>query len=289
VTVADHDIDLDVRLLSGTIGAEIRGLDLRAVSDDAVANIRSVWLARKVVFFPDQNLAPDTHMAFASRFGELTEAHPVLPPMAEHPHIHQIDYAEQRDVMGPAPRDRGLDWHTDVTFMARPPMATILRVVTVPEAGGDTMWSDQVAAFEGLSPTMQTFVSSLTAVHDARSAFSATLEKEGGGHWDGEEITELVPVRHPVVRTHPETGTRSLYVNSMFTSHIAELDPAESAVLLRFLYQHSVRPVYTVRHHWRAGDVAMWDNRSTQHAVVGDFGTQDRVIQRVTLRGDEPR
>lgn len=289
MAITDRDVDLDVRPLSGSIGAEIHGVDLRSLTDDQVVAIRTVWLARRVVFFRDQNLDPDSHMAFAARFGALTEGHPVLPAMAEHPNIHQIDYSEQRDVMGPAPRDRGLDWHTDVTFMARPPMATVLRVVTVPDAGGDTLWSDQVAAFTGLSSPMQTFLSTLSAVHDARDAFAATLEKEGGGHWDGEAITELVPVHHPVVRTHPETGERSLYVNAMFTSHIAELDRAESAALLGYLYQHATRPVYTVRHHWRAGDVAFWDNRSTQHAVVGDFGTKDRVIQRVTLRGDEPR
>jgi taurine dioxygenase len=206
--------------------------------------------------------------------------------MPEHPTIHQIDYSEQRDVMGPAPVDRGLDWHTDVTFMARPPMATILRVVKVPEAGGDTMWSDQVAALAALSPSMREFLGTLSAVHDAGYAFAATLAAEGGGHWDGEEITELAPVVHDVVRTHAETGEQSLYVNPMFTSHIVELTRAESASLLRFLYQHSTQPKFTVRHHWRPGDVAFWDNRSTQHAVVGDFGTSDRVIQRVTLRGD---
>jgi taurine dioxygenase len=289
MTVTDHTVDLDVRPLSASIGAEIRGLDLRDISDSQVAAIRAVWLARRVVFFPDQHLDPDSHQAFARRFGALTEAHPVLPAMVEHPNIHQIDYAQQRDVMGPAPHDRGLGWHTDVTFMARPPMATILRAVTVPTSGGDTMWSDQVAALAGLSPTMQAFLTTLTAVHDARYAFADTLKREGGGHWDGEEITELVPVRHPVVRTHPETNERSLYVNPMFTSHIEGVSRSESAALLAYLYDHATQPRFTVRYHWRAGDVAFWDNRSTQHAVVGDFGSQDRVIQRVTLRGDEPR
>jgi alpha-ketoglutarate-dependent taurine dioxygenase len=289
VTTLGPAVDLDVRPMSGSIGAEIRGVDLRSASDAEIAHIRRVWLDRKVVFFPDQHLDPTTHLAFAARMGTPTEGHPVLPPMDEHPHIHQIDYAQPRKVAGAAPANRGLVWHADVTFMARPSMATILRAVVIPPAGGDTMWADQRAAFEALSPTMREFCGTLTAVHDARYAFSSTLAEIGHGSWDGEEVTELTPVAHPVVCTHPETGARSLFVNPMFTSHIVELAPAESDVLLAYLYRHSTQPEFTVRYHWRAGDVAMWDNRQTQHSVVGDFGEAERVIQRVTLRGEEPR
>lgn len=281
---------IEVLHLSGTIGAEIRGVDLRALSADQVADIRRVWLDRKVVFFPAQHLDPESHLRFAAAFGASTEGHPVIPAMPEHPHIHEIDYAKPAaGRQGPAPVDRSLAWHTDVTFMPNPPLGTILRAVTVPAAGGDTMWSDQQAAYDALSDTMQAFLGTLHAVHDGAAAFNQTLRESGPGSWDGEVVDELRPVEHPVVITHPETGRKGLYVNPMFTSHIAELSRAESAALLGFLYRHATRPEFTVRYHWHAGDVGFWDNRSTMHSVVGDFGAQDRVIQRVTLRGEAPR
>jgi taurine dioxygenase len=284
--------DLLVRPLSGTIGAVIEGVDLRDVSDAEVAAIRQTWLERKVVFFTGQHLDPDTHLAFASRFGELTEGHPVIPGLSGNPNIFQIDYSDNREVYasyGDAARTAGLDWHTDVTFVRRPPMGSILSAVTIPPSGGDTMFSDQAAAFAALSPRMQEFLCTLTAVHDGQQAFQYALDFIGAGTWEGEEVTMLEQVVHPVVRTHPETGEKALFVNPAFTKHIVELDLSESDALLSFLYRHAVRPEFTVRYHWTTGDVGFWDNRSTQHAVVGDYGDQKRVIQRVTLRGDEPR
>jgi taurine dioxygenase len=285
-------VELDVVPLSGTIGAEIRGLDLRDLDEATVAAIRRVWLDRKVVFFPDQHLEPAEHLAFAARFGEPTEGHPVIPGLADHPEIFEIDYTAARELYTTygevSTRSRGIHWHTDVTFVRRPPLGSILRAVVVPPAGGDTLFSDQEAAFASLSPALQGFLSTLTAVHDGRAQFQGLLDRVGEGRWEGSELVSLEPVTHPVVRTHPETGARSLFVNPGFTSHIRELDRAESDALLAFLHQHSVRPEHTVRYHWHTGDVGFWDNRTTQHAVAGDFGDQHRVIQRVTLRGDEP-
>ncbi|MEI7593347.1 MAG: TauD/TfdA family dioxygenase [Actinomycetes bacterium] len=286
-------VGLDVTLLSGTIGAEIRSIDLRTDLDDStVAAIRQIWLDRKVVFFPGQDLDPAQHVAFAKRFGEPTDGHPIIPGIAEQPEVFEIDYTKSAQLGaaygGVAKRSRGLDWHTDVTFMKRPPLGSILRAVEVPDAGGDTMFSDQQAAFDGLSSAMQDFLAGLTAVHDGRTQFKGLLAHVGEGRWDGEPLRDLVPVEHPLVRTHPETGRRGLFVNKGFTSHISQLRRSESDALLRFLYEHSVKSDYTVRYHWRAGDVGFWDNRSTQHSVVGDFGEQHRVIQRVTLRGDIP-
>jgi taurine dioxygenase len=285
-------VDLDVAPLSGTIGAVIRGLDVREIDDATVAAIRRVWLDRKVVFFPGQNLDPAEHLAFASRFGEPTEGHPVIPGLADHPEVFEIDYTAARQLYSTygdvSTRYRGIHWHTDVTFVTRPPLGSILRAVVVPPAGGDTLFSDQQAAFAGLSPRLQEFVSTLTAVHDGQAQFKGALDLVGEGRWEGETFAKLEPVEHPVVRTHPETGAKTLFVNPGFTSHIKELDRAESDALLAFLYDHSVKPEYTVRYHWGEGDVGFWDNRSTQHAVAGDFGDQHRVIQRVTLRGDEP-
>jgi alpha-ketoglutarate-dependent taurine dioxygenase len=293
MTAIDIRADLDVVHLSGTIGAEIRGVDLRHLDDDAVAAIRAVWLERRVVFFRGQHLTADEHLAFARRFGEPTEGHPVIPGIADHPEVFEIDYTANRDLYATygdvSTYERGVSWHTDVTFVRRPPLGSILRAVVVPPNGGDTLFSDQVAAFANLSAPLQELLLGLTAVHDGRAQFKGILELVGEGRWEGDAFTSLEPVEHPVVRTHPETGERSLFVNPGFTARIKELTANESDALLAFLHEHSVKPEHTVRWHWTPGDIGFWDNRSTQHAVVGDFGDQHRVIQRVTLRGDEPR
>ncbi len=291
-TTTTTKIALEVTPLSGNVGAEIRGLDLRELDDETVAEIRRIWLEYKVVFFPGQDLDKDAHLAFASRFGEPTEGHPVIPGVEGYPNIFEIDYTQARELYAlygdVSTRDQGLDWHTDVTFVKRPPLGSILRAVAIPPSGGDTLFSNQQAAYEGLSPTFQAFLETLSAVHDGRQSFKAILDQVGTGRWEGTEISELEPVTHPVVRTHPETGKKVLFVNPGFTSHIVGLERAESDALLSYLYKHSVRPEYTVRYHWAEGTLGFWDNRVTQHAVVGDFGAQHRVIQRVTLRGDEP-
>lgn len=289
----DAAVGLDVTLLSGTIGAEIRGLDLSRPLDAAtVAAVRRVWLDRKVVFFPAQHLDPEQHLAFAAQFGEPTEGHPVIPGIVGRPEVFEIDYTKSRELYAAygdvAERERGVHWHTDVTFVRRPPLGSILRAVVVPRSGGDTLFSDQQAAFEGLSPALQEFLDGLTAVHDGKAQFQGILDAVGEGRWEGAALRSIDPVVHPVVRRHPETGARSLFVNPGFTSHIVEMTRKESDTLLRFLFEHSVQPQYTVRHHWHEGDIGFWDNRTTQHSVVGDFGDQHRVIQRVTLRGDEP-
>jgi taurine dioxygenase len=292
MTLTEPAVDLDVVPLSGTIGAEIRGLDLRDLDDATVAAIRRVWLDRKVVFFPGQDLDPDEHLAFASRFGEPTEGHPVIPGIDGRPEVFEIDYTAARELYATygdiSTRYRGISWHTDVTFVRRPPLGSILRAVVVPPSGGDTLFSDQQAAFDALSPTLQAFLSTLTAVHDGRTQFQGLLDRIGEGRWEGDRLLALDPVEHPVVRTHPETGARTLFVNPGFTSHIKELERSESDALLAYLYEHSVKPEHTVRYHWHQGDIGFWDNRATQHAVAGDFADQHRVIQRVTLRGDEP-
>lgn len=286
--------ELDVTPLSGTIGSVIHGVDIkRELDEETVAALRSVWLERRVVFFPQQFLTPDEHIRFVSYFGELTPAHPVIPGIEGHPEVFEIDYSKSREVYAQygdvSTRRAGLDWHTDVTFVERPPAGSVLNAVVVPPAGGDTLWSDQVAAFSALSDSLQGYLSTLTAVHSGKAAFSGELSKlKDGGEWDGEAYTSLEPVEHPLVRTHPETGEKVLFVNPGFTSHVKELRPDESDALLSFLYAHSVRPEFVVRYHWSSGDVGFWDNRATQHSVVGDYGDQHRVIQRVTIRGDRP-
>jgi len=251
-----------------------------------------VWLARKVVFFPGQHLDPEEHLAFAARFGEPTEGHPVIPGIEGRPEVFEIDYSAAAELYSSygdvATYDRGISWHTDVTFVKRPPLGSILRAVAIPESGGDTMFSDQQAAFAALSPSLQAYLRTLTAVHDGKDQFKGILDLVGEGSWEGERFTALEPTTHPVVRVHPETGLESLFVNPGFTSHIVELSRPESDALLSFLYDHAVHPRYTVRYHWSEGDIGFWDNRTTQHSVIGDFGDQHRVIQRITLRGDAP-
>ena len=280
-------------LMSGTIGALIEGVDVRWLSDDDVDRIKALLFERKVLFFRGQHLSASEHVALAHRFGSPTEGHPVIPGVQGFPNLFEIDYSKERELYAHygdvAQRKQGLDWHTDVTFVERPPMGSLLNAVVIPPYGGDTMWCDQQAAFEQLSPTLRGFLETLHAEHDGSSAFTYALDLVGEGHWDGQPLTELKPAVHPVIRTIPETGAKVLFVNPGFTTRIVELERSESDLLLSFLYRHSVRPEFVVRHHWQQGDVAFWDNRQTQHSVVGDFGTFHRVIQRVTLRGDIPR
>jgi len=294
MTIAEEKVILDVRPLSGTIGAEIRGVDLhQAISDDAVAAIRAALLRYRVIFLPGQHLEPAEHLAFARRFGEVTPAHPVIPGIEGFPEIFEIDYGAPRKLAEAygkvAKAAKGLDWHTDVTFVKRPPLGSILNARVIPQSGGDTMFSDQVAAYEALSEPMKAFLGGLTAMHDGKEAFGQFLNAGKAVEWDGEIYTKLEPSEHPVIRTHPETGEKSIFVNKGFTSYLKGFNRSESEAILSFLYAHSVKPEFTVRYHWNAGDLGFWDNRATQHSVVGDYGMQDRVIQRVTLRGDEPR
>jgi taurine dioxygenase len=301
ITAPDPDLraglaelpDLTVRPLSRHIGAEVGGLDLhRALDDREVAAVRALLHQYKVLFFRGHHLTPDLHLAFAEQFGETTKGHPVIPGLPDNPKVFEIDYsqAEQyRDAFQKSNVDYDARvWHTDVTFVERPPSGSILNAVTIPEAGGDTQWSNQAAAFAALSPSLQDYLRTLTAVHDGSDQFGWILEHTADAAWEGERITSIDPVEHPLVRTHDETGEEILYVNPGFTRGIKELEPAEAQALLGFLHQHSVRPQFTVRWHWSQGDLAFWDNRATQHAVVPDFSGQHRVIQRVTLRGERP-
>ncbi|MDQ1534173.1 MAG: alkyl sulfatase [Actinomycetota bacterium] len=295
MTLTSEAIDLYITPLSASIGAEIRGVDLsQPLSDATVAELRDALLRYKVIFFPEQHLDASQHLALARNFGEPTPAHPVIPGIEGFPEVFEIDYTKTsrlRETYGDVVEHYdGLSWHTDVTFVERPPLGSILNAVVIPPAGGDTLFSDQRAAYDALSEPFRDFLDGLVAVHDGSHVFGALLKEreDGGGDWEGKQYKSLDPVKHPVVRTHPETGRKSLFVNAGFTSHIKGLQKAESDALLQFLYAHSTKPQFTVRYHWHAGDLGFWDNRVTQHSVVGDFEGQHRVIQRVTLRGDKP-
>ncbi len=271
-------VDLDVRPLSPTIGAEIHGIDCAAdLDDDVIAAIRAVWLERLVVFFPDQRLDDDTQIAFAERFGELTESHPVEAQVVERKEIHSIESG----------KDRTDFWHTDITFMNRPAMASMLRSVVVPEAGGDTMWADTRAAYESLAPPLQHLCDELSAFHF--EPYYAQAVAEGHGNvWEGKKLTKLLPATHPVVRVHPETGRKNLFVNPKFTVRITDMPEKQSNGLLRLLYDHMASPHFVVRYHWKPDTLAFWDNRATMHFGIFDYEGERRVMHRVTLRGDRP-
>lgn len=270
--------------LTATIGAEVSGVDLAAdLTPAAVAAIRRALLDRKVLVFRRQRLTPSSHRVFAAAFGELTPAHPVVPGLdADHPEIYVLDSGDG----GKAPV-----WHTDVTFTRTPPLGSVLRAVSLPPTGGDTCWTDLEAAYLALSPRVRDLADRLTAVHDGRKDFEDYLRDRRGGEgnvWEGQRVRSLDPVAHPVVRVHPETGRRSLFVNPGFTTHLQDVSEIESRALLDVFFAAIGRPEHSVRHRWQPGDVVVWDNRSTAHLAVDDYGDQHRVMHRITIRGDQP-
>jgi alpha-ketoglutarate-dependent taurine dioxygenase len=285
-------VHLDVAPLSGTIGAEIRGLDLHHPLDSGtLAAVRRALLDYKVIFFPGAQLNPQEHKQFAASFGEITVAHPVIPGLEDHREVFEIDYTKARAMMGGArseSRDQPESWHTDVTFMETPPLGSILNAVVIPPAGGDTLFADTQAAYEALTEPFRQFLDGLSAYHDGSRSFGKLLETVGRGEWDGEPFTELTPSVHPIVRTHPETGRRNLFVNPGFTTSIKGLSRGESDAILQYLYRHMTTPEYIVRYRWEEGDLGFWDNRTTMHYAINDYGSAHRVIQRVTIRGDKP-
>lgn len=258
------------------VGSEIHGVDLRQELNAAtIAEIRSILLRRKVVFFREQDITREQHLAFARRFGEL-EIHPATPKDQDDPEVLRIAH-------GPDSRGRENNWHSDVTWRAEPSLGSILRALRIPEVGGDTLFANMEAAYNGLSPAMKDWVCTLTAVHDISRVFGKRLKKSP------EELHELYPPQeHPVVRTHPETGARSLYVNTGFTSHIKGLSEKESSWLLAHLYSQATLPEYQCRFVWRRHSIAFWDNRGSQHYAASDYFPAVREMERVTIAGDKP-
>ena len=277
---------VEIEVLTGSIGAVVHGVDLTSANDDAtVAVVRAALLRWRVLFLRDQHVSPTEQVRFARWFGELTPAHPLQGGLDDdHPEVLVLDSRDYKLGIG----DRGEAtsynnrWHTDVTFSARPPLASILAAKEIPERGGDTLWADLVAAYEALSPGFRQLVDPLVAVHDATRTFDRFQAEDGRG-----QVAAMAPVRHPVVRVHPETGERGLFVNPVFTAHIDGLSRLESERLLGLLYDHITAPERVVRWRWRAGDVAIWDNRATSHYAAADYHGP-RVMHRVTVAGDRP-
>lgn len=274
---------LRTRRLNTTFAAEVTGLDLREpLAEARRAELWGLLLEHKVLFFHDQQLDADSQVAFARQFGELTPSHPVMAPVdEEHPEIWQIDSSGEI---------RNDIWHTDVTFVRRPPLGSVLRAISIPEVGGDTNWADLEAAYDSLTPEVRTLVDGLSAVHDGTRSFGPSLAKRRGqgNAWDGSTYAGLTQVEHPVVRVHPETGRKGLFVNTEFTLYIKDVSPYESRGILDILFAHISKPEHIVRHTWAEGDVVIWDNRITAHYANFDYGGFRRLMQRVTWKGDVP-
>ena len=284
-----------VRRLTGTLGAEISGVNLtRELASDHVTAIREALIRYRVVFFREQHLTPTQQVAFARHFGELTPAHPLLGGLDEnHPEVLVLDSLDYKLGVGDV-RNTGDKkttsynnrWHTDVTFSAAPPTASILAAKVIPSFGGDTLWCDLVNAYETLAAPLRHLVDGLVAVHDASGTFSRFRDEDRSGE-NKQKLQNMSPVRHPVVRIHPETGERGLFVNPTFTAYIEGFSPEESRAILGMLYEHCIQPERVVRWSWRVGDLAMWDNRSTSHYAAADY-TEPRLMHRITVRGDRP-
>jgi taurine dioxygenase len=269
-----------VRPLTGTFGVELSGGQIRDATD--LAWFAPLLVERGVVVVRDQHLTHAEQARFARAFGEPTPAHPVVPGHPDFPEILELDGAKG---------GRNARWHTDVTFVVAPPSASVLVADALPEVGGDTMWADLRAAHDRLAPPMQQMLAGLEAVHRISplaywgEPFDTALSRDDADELLAQSRT-VPPVTHPVVRVHPVSGRRAVFVNPGFTSHIVGLSRIESDGLLALLFAHMTQPEVTVRHRWLPGDVVVWDNRSTMHYAIDDYGTAERRMRRITLRGD---
>jgi len=272
-----------VESISAAIGAKVSGVDLcSGITDVQRDEILDALHRYHVLFFENQPLSPIQHRDLAAKFGDL-HVHPFYPHDSEVEEIIVLDTNDDN------PPDSDT-WHTDVTFIETPPMGALLSARVLPPSGGDTLWLSCIAAYEALSPAMQGFLSSLTAEHDMAASF--TVERYGNSDEVRERLAEArrknPPVVHPVIRTHPVTGKKGLFVNASFTTRIMELTAAESASLLAYLAVHVAKPEFTVRWKWKPYDLAFWDNRLTQHYATADYMPHRRVMHRATILGDKP-
>ena len=267
--------------LAGALGAEIHGIDLsRDLDADTLAEIRRLFVAHEVIFFRDQDIGPAQQKALALSFGPL-QTHPAYATVPNYPEITILESTAEHPTKIEA-------WHSDMTFRLHPPMCTVLRSVIVPERGGDTLWSSMTTAYDGLSPAMQSFLGGLTAVHDFSYGFKESLAEPGGQERLAAAVRDNPSVSHPVIRVHPESGKKVIFVNALFTTHIEDLPRAESDAILQFLYEHITAAEYTCRFKWTPHAIAIWDNRSTQHKPVNDYFPAHRQLNRITVDGDRP-
>jgi taurine dioxygenase len=274
---------IEVRKIAGALGAEIRGVDLAdGLSTAAVAAIRRAFLEHLVIFFRDQHLAPEQFMAFARLMGEPME-YPFVKGIAGFPEIIEVKKLEHETV------NFGGIWHSDTTYLETPPMGSMLLAHEVPPVGGDTLFANQYLAYESLSEGMKRLLDPLLAVSSSAKADVSRTREDQVRAGARSPAAKDYAAEHPVVRTHPETGRKALYVNVAHTVRFKGMTEEESAPLLGFLFRHQVRPELTCRFQWRPGSLAFWDNRAAQHNPINDYHGHRRVMHRITLAGDRPR
>lgn len=272
---------MNVKRVAGAIGAELQAINLAdGIDGELAATLRALLNEHEVLFLRDQAISAADQKALAEVFGPL-QTHPAYGTVEGFPEVMILE--STRD--NPSKIEV---WHSDMTFRQHPPSVTVLRGITIPEVGGDTLFASMTAAYEGLSPGMQSYLEGLTAVHDFSHGFRESLAEPGGRERLADAVATNPPVRHPVVQTHPETGKKVLFVNALFTTHIDGLPPLESAEVLQFLWRHASLPEFTCRFSWAPDSLVLWDNRSTQHKPVNDFFPATRRLHRVVSEGDQP-
>ncbi len=274
---------LRVKPVAGALGALISGVDLReAISADLAAELRQALLQHQVIFLRDQDLTPAQFLRFARAMGTPVE-YPFVKGIEGYPEIIEVKKLEHERT------NFGGVWHTDTAYLEQPPMGSMLLARELPPYGGDTLFANQYLAFESLSPTLQSILAGLRAVNSsAKADVSKTREDRIKGGDGRDDARQEYNAEHPVVRTHPETGRRSLYVNVAHTVRFAGMTEEESAPLLQYLHQHQVRPEFTCRFAWEPGSLAFWDNRCALHNPVNDYHGFRRLMHRITLAGDRP-
>ncbi|MDA0339303.1 MAG: TauD/TfdA family dioxygenase [Proteobacteria bacterium] len=276
---------IDVHPLTGAMGAELLGVDLRDIDKETFREIRRAFLEFGAIFFRDQSLTRQQQIDFADRFGPL-EVHPIVNGMDDHPEVIRM--------LKPAGESAsfGVGWHSDNSFLAEPSLGSVVHAEIIPPFGGDTLFANQYLAYQTLSPGMKRMIDPLVAVHSAMDAYtSPTAQPKFEGktaitYRRSDAVYSVV--EHPVVRMHPETGRKALYVNPMFTKHFKDMTKEESAPLLNFLQAHSVQPQFQCRFRWQPGSVAFWDNRCVMHNALDDYQAYERLLYRVTVKGDRP-
>jgi taurine dioxygenase len=264
---------------SPVIGAEIRGVDLRQpLSDDQWSEVRDAFHRYSVVFFRDQQaMTPEQHVVFGKRFGPL-HIHPAAPHLEGHPEVFVIHAHKDSKIAN------GEFWHSDVSCDTEPPLGSILQIHLLPPSGGDTLFASMYAAYDDLSPRMKQYLEGLNAVHESEHIYRGRYSDRGVS-----DAGKVYPTAvHPIIRTHVDTGRKSLFVNRTFTTRIEGLPEDESKAVLQFLFNHAESPWYQTRFSWRANDVAMWDNRCTQHMAIWDYWPNERKGNRVTVKGERP-
>jgi len=272
-----------VKRLAGALGAEIHGVDLAAgLGESLAAQVRQVFLEHQVIFFRDQALTPEQFLRFAQSMGEPIE-YPFVKGLAGYPVIIEVKKLEhERSNFG------GI-WHSDTSYLAQPPMGSMLLAREVPPYGGDTLFASQYAAYEALSEGLRKLLDPMVAVNSSAKADVSRTREDRIASDGRAEAKKDYESEHPVVRTHPETGRKALYVNVAHTVRFRGMSEEESAPLLQYLHQHQVKPEFTCRFSWQPGSLAFWDNRCVQHNPVNDYHGFRRLMHRITLAGDTPR